>query len=166
MPTSIVYAAAAAAFVGALIALALYHLVAIRPWKARVRERLESHDGLIGGGAGGAADRLAALEAARADLDARLARGVERLDELEERSRTDLSRTGFVRYDAYEDTGSNLSYAFALLNRKGDGVVISSIYSRNDTRTYGKAVEGFKPVANASEEELAAIERARGSAKA
>ncbi len=49
----------------------------------------------------------------------------------------------------------------ALLNRDGDGVVISSIYSRADTRTFGKAVAGYKPAVNASEEELLAIERAR-----
>jgi hypothetical protein len=42
-------------------------------------------------------------------------------------------------------------------------VVLSSLYSRTDTRTYGKAVEGYKPAANASEEELRAIEMARSS---
>ncbi|HTX60320.1 MAG TPA: DUF4446 family protein, partial [Verrucomicrobiae bacterium] len=81
--------------------------------------------------------------------------------ELELLAKTDVSRIGFVRYDAFDDTGSDLSYALALLNREGDGVVLSSIYSRSDTRTYGKAVERFKPAANASEEELTAIERAR-----
>jgi hypothetical protein len=40
-------------------------------------------------------------------------------------------------------------------------VVMSSIYSRGDVRTFGKAIQGFKPTVNASEEELRAIERAR-----
>ena len=68
---------------------------------------------------------------------------------------------GFVRYDAFDDTGSELSYAVALLNREGDGAVFSSIYSRTDTRTYGKVVTGYQPAVNASEEELLAILRAR-----
>jgi hypothetical protein len=56
-----------------------------------------------------------------------------------------------------------LSYATALLNREGDGVVLTSIYSRTDTRTYGKAVTKFVPVGTASEEELQAIQRAKAA---
>ena len=51
----------------------------------------------------------------------------------------DLSRAGFVRYDAFAGSGAGLSYALALLNRQGDGVVLTSIYSREDTRTYRQA---------------------------
>jgi hypothetical protein len=39
--------------------------------------------------------------------------------------------------------------------------VLTSIYSRTDTRTFGKPVAGFKPTVQASAEELEAIERAR-----
>ena len=67
---------------------------------------------------------------------------------------------GFLLFD---DTGSELSYATALLNREGDGVVLTSIYSRTDTRTYGKAVTKFVPVWTASEEELQAIQRAKAA---
>jgi hypothetical protein len=162
MPETTIYAAAAA-LAGALIALAAYHTLAVRPALARLQALLATHDGLIGGGSGDAAGRLGRLEGGQAALQAALERVTGRTDELEALARTDVSRAGFVRYDAFDDTGSNLSYALALLNREGDGVVLSSIYSRTDTRTYGKAVERFKPAANASEEELAAIERARGT---
>ena len=69
-----------------------------------------------------------------------------------------------MRYNAFSDVGSDLSYALALLNRDGDGVVLSSIWSREETRTYGKAVAGFRPAQDPSEEELAAITRARTAA--
>ena len=68
-----------------------------------------------------------------------------------------------MRYDAFADSESGLSYALALLNRQGDGVVVTSIYSRDDTRTYGKPVAAFKPTITASAEELEAIERARAT---
>jgi hypothetical protein len=58
-----------------------------------------------------------------------------------------------------------LSYALALLNRQGDGVVVSSIFSREDTRTFGKAVNAFEPLQEASKEELRAIALARDSSK-
>ena len=162
MPQTTLYAAAGA-LAGALIALALYHFIAVKPALARLAALLQTHDGLIGGGSGDAAGRLGRLESGQADARATLERVTGRTDELEGLARTDVSRIGFVRYDAFDDTGSDLSYALALLNREGDGVVLTSIYSRTDTRTYGKAVERFKPAANASEEELAAIEIARGT---
>jgi hypothetical protein len=153
--------AAAAAFAGALAALAIYHLTAVRPALARARHLLEVHDELIAGGSGGAAGRLGALEAADASARTAHQRLNERIAELEALTATDLSRAGFIRYDAFAGAGAGLSYALALLNRQGDGVVLTSIYSREDSRTFGKPVEGFKPTVQASGEELEAIERAR-----
>lgn len=162
MPNESLYAALAA-FAGALGALLVYHLAVVRPGLQRVAKLLGVHDDLIGGGAGGASDRLAALEQGQASDRVAAERVTGRVNELEALSGTDVSRIGFVRYDAFDDTGSDLSYALALLNREGDGVVLTSIYSRTDTRTYGKAVKSYKPAANASEEELRAIELARSS---
>jgi hypothetical protein len=160
MQTSLLITALAV-LIAALIALVVYHTAAVKPSFARLRALLETHDQLIGGGAVGASQRLDRLDAALAEMGSVLGRAEGRVSELEALSRIDVSRVGFVRYDAYDDTGPELSYALALLNREGDGVVISSIYSRADTRTFGKAVQGFKPAVNASEEELRAIERAR-----
>ncbi|HEV7179093.1 MAG TPA: DUF4446 family protein [Candidatus Baltobacteraceae bacterium] len=156
--------AALAALVAALVALAIYHRAVVRPALSGMRSLVDVHDQLIGGGAG-AAERLASLDSALAEARTTMERVEGRVGELEALARTDVSRVGFVRYDAFDDTGSELSYAMALLNREGSGVVISSIYSRSDTRTFGKAVDGYKPAVNASEEELLAIERARTSTK-
>jgi hypothetical protein len=161
MPILTIYAALAA-FAAALVALAVYHVAAVRPALNRMQALLRTHDSLIAGG-GSAADRLSAIEAELATGRASLERVAGRVSELEALARTDVSRVGFVRYDAFDDTGSELSYALALLNREGDGVVLTSIYSRTDTRTYGKAVQAYKPAVNASDEELRAIERARSS---
>jgi Protein of unknown function (DUF4446) len=155
--------AASAAFVAAVAAIFIYHAVVVRPSVASLRRLLAIHDGLLSGGSGGAAERLRALESGLADGRNALQRVTRRLGELDALAATDLSCVGFVRYDAFEDTGSDLSYALALLNRAGDGVVLSSIYSRTDTRTFGKAVKSFQPAANASEEEVRAIELARTS---
>ena len=157
--------AALAALAGAIVALAIYHFAVVAPALRRGATAFAAHDELLGGGAGPAAARLANLEkqaAAGQDSSEGLRR---RLTELEGLARTDMSRVGFVRYDAFDNTGSELSYALALLSREGDGVVLSSIYSREDSRTFGKAVEKFTPVANASAEELDAIARARGATK-
>lgn len=163
MQTTSIFAAAAA-LAAALLALAGYHALWVRPALARLRARFDLHDGLLAGGSGGAADRLAALAQGQAEAAGALEALADRAGRLEMLAGTDVSRVGFVRYNALDDTGSDLSYALALLNRQGDGVVLSSIYSRSDTRTFGKAVAGFKPAATASREELDAIERARSGA--
>ena len=158
------YSAAIGVFVGALAVLALYHVAVIRPALARQHGLLETHDELIAGGSGSAAGRLGAVESAQADTGTAMRQVEQRVRELERLSQADLSHAGFVRYDAFSNSGSGLSYALALLNRQGDGVVLTSIYSREDTRTFGKPVEGFKPTVQASSEELEAIERARQTA--
>jgi hypothetical protein len=162
MQVTVIYAALAA-FLAAVAALFIYHAAIARPSMASLRRLLDVHDELIAGGSGGAADRLRRLESEQANARNVLERVTQRLGELEALAATDLSSIGFVRYDAFEDTGSDLSYALALLNRAGDGVVLTSIYSRTDTRTFGKAVKSFQPAANASEEEMRAIDLARAS---
>jgi Protein of unknown function (DUF4446) len=156
--------AALIAFGGALVALAIYHAAVLRPAIARMQALVGVHDELISGGAGGASERLAALERADTAIQAAMEGAQTRVATLEALSASDVSRCGFVRYDAFADAESGLSYALALLNRQGNGVVLTSIYSRADTRTYGKPVEAFRPTIQASAEELEAIERARAAA--
>jgi uncharacterized protein DUF4446 len=160
----IVITAVLAGVASALVVTMGYHLLVAAPRARKLGAMLDTHDGLLGGGAARATDRLAALE--RDAAAGALAREAElrRIDALETIGRSEVPRIGFVRYNAFSDVGSDLSYALALLTRDGDGVVLSSIYSREDTRTYGKAVTGYKPAADSSEEELAAIERARAAA--
>ncbi len=147
----------------ALVVTSGYHFLVAVPRLRTLRSIIDTHDGLLGGGAARATDRLAALE--RDTVAAASARDAERqrIDALERIAHIELPRVGFVRYNAFSDVGSDLSYALALLNRDGDGVVLSSIYSREDTRTYGKAVAAFKPAQDPSEEELAAIAKARAA---
>jgi hypothetical protein len=153
-----------AGLVSAIVVTGGYHLLVAGPRFRRLKAILATHDGLLGGGATGAVDRLTALE--RENAASAAAREIElrRIDALEKVARSEVPRVGFVRYNAFSDVGSDLSYALALLTRDGDGVVLSSIYSREDTRTYGKAVAAFKPAQDPSEEELAAIAKARAAA--
>jgi len=158
--------AAVAAFGGALVALAAYHFFVLIPRMRRMSDLITSHDGLLnGGGAATARDRLSSLEEAAKQRKADVERCQARLGTLEQWADLDVSRVGFCRFNAFPDAGAELSYALALLNRQGDGVVISSIFSREDTRTFGKAVNAFEPRQEASKEELSAIALARDSSK-
>jgi hypothetical protein len=66
-----------------------------------------------------------------------------------------------VRYDALNEMSGQLSFSLALLNAQGDGVVLSSINSRTETRTYAKPVLAGKGDQELSPEEAQAVHFAR-----
>jgi hypothetical protein len=68
-----------------------------------------------------------------------------------------LQRFALVRYDAFEDMGGMLSFSAALLDDHGDGIVITSINGRTETRTYAKPVRELASEHNLSDEEREAI---------
>ena len=83
-----------------------------------------------------------------------------RLAILEGAQRKAFQRVGLVRYNPFEETGGNQSFALALLDAAGDGWVLSSLHARSGTRVYAKAIKTGKADAALSEEETAAITRA------
>jgi hypothetical protein len=150
----------------ALIVLGGYHFLVAGPRLRRVRELLGTHDGLLSdGGAEPASARILALEGAAASAEREIGQQTTRIAALEKVAQSETPRIGFVRYNAFADVGSDQSYALALLTGEGDGVVLSSIYSREETRTYGKAVQRFQTSQEASSEERDAIAQAKAAAK-
>jgi hypothetical protein len=83
---------------------------------------------------------------------------------------TALRHVGVVRYDAFGDMGGRLSFSAALLDDSGDGLVLSSIAGRTETRTYAKGVKSGNSEAQLSPEEEQvvgwALRRRSGSPKA
>ena len=71
-----------------------------------------------------------------------------------------VRHVGLVRYDAFEDVGGRLSFSCALLDDRGNGVVVTSINGRQDTRVYAKPVADAKSQYNLSTEEEEAIRQA------
>lgn len=51
-----------------------------------------------------------------------------------------LHKTGLVRFNPFKEIGGNQSFSLALLNGKNNGIVISSLYTREGTRIYSKAI--------------------------
>jgi len=76
---------------------------------------------------------------------------------IESRSQRSLQHIGMVRFNPFEDTGSDQSFAIALLDDRRDGVVISSLHGRTNTRIFAKPVANGTSAHNLSEEEAQAI---------
>jgi hypothetical protein len=74
---------------------------------------------------------------------------------------TALRHLAVIRYDAFQDTGGQLSWSMALLDDNGSGVVLTSIQGRNEARTYAKNVAAWASETQLSPEEQEAITTAR-----
>ncbi|WPX08825.1 DUF4446 family protein [Anaerocellum danielii] len=82
---------------------------------------------------------------------------------LSENTKLCIKKVGIVRYDAFENVGSKLSFALALLDEFDTGVVINSIYSREGCSVFAKPVENGFSKYPLSAEEMQAIDIARKS---
>jgi hypothetical protein len=131
----------AMSFVAAIVIVFVYHQAIARRAFASVRSVGERKTG------GANPSDVAALRA--------------RVDALEANATRSLQRVGFVRFNAFPDVGSELSYALAVVDGRGNGFLVSSIYSREEVRTYAKAIRNFSGDKDLSDEERRAIELAR-----
>lgn len=71
-----------------------------------------------------------------------------------------VQKVGLYRYNAYKDTGSDLSFTLALLNENNDGVVLNGIYSREMSNIYAKPIQAGESTYKITNEENEAIKRA------
>lgn len=104
------------------------------------------------------------LEAILAAHLTRVHQVVRDLDDVEARTavlerdlQRSFARVGLIRFNPFEDTGGNQSFALALLDAHGDGFVVSSLHARNQTRVYAKGVKGGRSDGSVSQEEAEAL---------
>jgi hypothetical protein len=97
-------------------------------------------------------------EAKPGTVKSELRRLSKELEDARSELRDTLQHLAVVRYDAYSDMGGRLSWSMALLDNNGDGVVLTSINSRNDARSYAKEIKSFESDAKLSPEEEEAIQ--------
>ena len=80
--------------------------------------------------------------------------------------RSTIAGVALVRYNAFRETGSDLSFSLALLDRDLNGIVLTSLFGRDESRCYGKTIERGEPVHSLSEEEARALAEARSRVRA
>jgi len=151
--------------IGAIVlafVVVLFFIVLVLVVLARRSRRLEAR--LVGLTRDSDGQSLEAVLEAHLDKVVEVARKVDdlggRTKILETRQPRAFQRTGLVRYNPFEETGGNQSFALALLDADGDGWVLSSLHARTGTRVYAKAIVAGRSDTGLSEEEAAAIKQA------
>lgn len=85
----------------------------------------------------------------------------DRLLRLEKESGACIKKVGAIRYNAFGDNNSNLSFAAAVLDDNDTGFVLNGVYTRQQTATYLKPIERGTSLFELSEEEEEAIKTAK-----
>ena len=123
--------------------------------------------GRAGGAVGGKVrldDALRGILQGHAEHIQRLERAIRALHATDKKQQIEIEgsvrKVALLRYDAFEDVGGRLSFSCALLDEHGDGVVVTSINGRQETRVYAKPVTQGVSAHNLSLEEEEAIRRA------
>ena len=81
-----------------------------------------------------------------------------RIDHLEEIAKISVQKVGFLRFNPFHDTGGDNSFTAAFLDGENNGVLISSLYTREGVRLYAKKIEKGLSGHHLSEEEKKVLE--------
>lgn len=94
-------------------------------------------------------DTLSELRQAKSDINDL----DKRSREMREQMRGCLQRVKVKRYDAFDAMGGEMSYSILLADENNDGIILTSIYGRQESRSYAKAIKGGKSSHQLADEE-------------
>ncbi len=95
------------------------------------------------------------------DLEKNFGKISEELENLKKENKFSVQRVGVVRFNPFKEIGGDQSFSAALLDGNNDGIVITSLYTREGNRVYGKPIKAGLSEYLLSEEEKKAIEMAK-----
>lgn len=136
-----------------VVVLAVWQAVQLHQLRARVRA--VPQDGNVIALLGSVGVRLEGMDAGMASLD-------RRLQDVESRMPNAIAKVGFVSYDAFGNIAGRLSRSIAMLDERGNGVLLSILVSRDDTLLFSKEIRSGVSTEPLSPEEEDAVATALG----
>ena len=106
-------------------------------------------------------DTILALEADIKELKGAKEKILHELDNLNGKLRKSIRGLETVRFNPFPDQGGNQSFAIGMLNEDGDGLVLSSLYSRERMSVFAKPIKGGRPAYELTAEEKEALAKAK-----
>jgi len=142
----------------AVVLLLLVWVALLQRSEARLRSRLRR---VLTGGETTSLDQILDQQVQRLDgLSGRLDALTKLHHELEAITQRAIQKVGVVRYNPFSDAGGDQSFAIALLDAEGNGLVVSSLHSRTETRVFAKPVRAGRSTYSLSDEEQQAVKKA------
>lgn len=145
--------------IGALAILVLFLVADVFLLRRKVKKLLLGKTGDLGEAIAQVGKDVKSIEEFRKEMESYLLT-------LEKRVRRSAQATETVRFNAFANAGAGgiggyQSFATATVNENGEGVVISSLYSRDRVSVFAKPIAGFKSEIELTEEEQAAVDKAK-----
>jgi hypothetical protein len=143
-------------------------LLALAVWQAstnlRMNRMLRHYRMLATGVEGQPLDALLQRVLQHAELDSQsLAKLETEVGALGAAAERHIQHVGMVRYNAFNDTGGDQSFAIALLDNGGNGALFNGVFHRTECRVYAKPVQDWTSSYSVSDEEQEAIRQARAA---
>ena len=140
------------------LVLALLGLGGVVFLLARQQRLLGQYQHLMAGTSGGNLEQALNDHVTQVRETAAQVEAVDRLARrLEKAAYFSLQHMGVVRYNPFQDTGGDQSFAIALVDGHGNGVVLSSLHGRDATRVYAKPLQKWESTYSLTDEERQAI---------
>jgi hypothetical protein len=108
-------------------------------------------------------NKLTSIENKLEDLHKFGDKTVEKMQNLESKLGNNLQNVEVIRFNPFKNdgVGGDQSFATTLLNKKGDGVIISSLYARENVRVFAKPIENWGSKYELSEEEKTVLNKTK-----
>lgn len=87
-------------------------------------------------------------------------KALEQCEKIATKMKECVQKVAIMRYKAFEDVGSDLSFSIAILDDNNDGVIVTGIYGRNESTTYAKPIDKGISRYDLSEEEICVLNEA------
>ncbi|MFZ2072752.1 MAG: DUF4446 family protein [Minisyncoccia bacterium] len=126
-------------------------------WMIKTEKRLKRF--FIGKKAKDLEDTILILESNIAKLKTAKEKAENDITEINKKLKKSIRGLETLRFNPFPDQGSNQSFAIGMLNEDGDGVVISSLYSRERMSIFAKPVKGGKSEYDLTEEEREVLKK-------
>ena len=140
------------------LVLALLAMVGVVIMLARQQRLLGQYQHLMMGTSGGNLESMLNEHIAQVRETADRVESVHQLaHRLEKAAFFSLQHLGVVRYNPFPGTGGDQSFAIALVDGHGNGVVLSSLHARELTRVYAKPLQKWESAYSLTDEEKQAI---------
>jgi len=95
------------------------------------------------------------------NLENNLEKISQEIENLKKESKFSIQKVGIVRFNPFSKVGGDQSFSIALLDGNNSGIVITSLYTREGNRVYGKPINNGKSQYSLSQEEIKAVEAAK-----
>jgi hypothetical protein len=150
------------AMAGAALAVAVLALAGVIVLLVRQERLLGQYRYFMTGATGTSLEAVLKDHVAQEGQTTDQVRAVDKLARrLESASVLHLQRLAIVRFNPFRDTGGDQSFAIALADGQGNGVILSSLHARDMSRVYAKPLEKWQSTYTLTDEEKQAIGLAR-----